>query len=271
MPKKNLSNNILYFSLFTILIIIIIILIVVFVNDSKLRKNHNNILHDIKSIPTQYNSSNNSSNNLQQSVVEKQFYPPVQEYKVEQPKTVQPIIINQPQQVMTQEQVALERIYNPLKYPYRSPDFYKQSWYPNQMLPANVIGCGARNTPCLGGTQIAIPNTMPPIDVSNRNIAPVNISTQGGLGQPQQVGAIYQIFGNENQVYPLFGRKRYRNGNQWDYYTTIGQYGVKLPIITKKRNEELGTNDTVFIQGQKKSAYRVTMYDQDTPEYIPYV
>ena len=95
MPKKNLSNNILYFSLFTILIIIIIILIVVFVNDSKLRKDHNNILHNIKSIPTQYNSLNNSSNNSQQSVVEKQFYPPVQEYTVEQPKTVQPIIINQ--------------------------------------------------------------------------------------------------------------------------------------------------------------------------------
>jgi len=43
-----------------------------------------------------------------------------------------------------------------------------------------------------------------------------------------------------------------------------------MPIITKKRNEELGTNDIVFIQGQRKAGYRVTMYDQDSPEYIPY-
>lgn len=183
---------------------------------------------------------------------------------------IQPFTYTQPVKT-PHEALALERVYNPLKYPYKSPPFYNQSWYPNQMLPAQVIGCGARNTPCMGGTQIPIANPMPPIDISNRNIAPVNISTRGPLGQPQQVGAIYRVMGNENTVYPLFGRKKYPNGDKWEYYTTIGQYGVKMPIITQRKDTELGTNEIVFIQGQRKAPYRVTMYENDTPEYIPYV
>jgi hypothetical protein len=170
-----------------------------------------------------------------------------------------------------QSQLSQERIYNPLQYPNKSPPYYNQDRYPNYALPAQVVGCGGRNTPCLGGSQIPIANPMHQIDISNTNIAPVNISSRGPIGQPQQVGAIYQVMGNENSVYPLYGRKKYPNGNNWEYYTTIGQYGVKMPIITQKRNEELGTNDIIFIQGQRKAPYRVTMYENDTPQYIPYM
>ena len=185
---------------------------------------------------------------------------------------VNPIIINQSQPWRSpQEQNALDRVYNPLRYPYKSRPFYNQQWYPNMMLPAPVIGCGARNTPCMGGTQIPIANPMSPINISDNNIAPVNISTRGPLGQPQQVGAIYKIFGNENQVYPLYGRKKYPNGDHWEYYTTVGGYGVKMPIITPRKNMELGTNDLVFIRGQRRAPYRVTMYENDSPEYIPYI
>ena len=34
---------------------------------------------------------------------------------------------------------------------------------------------------------------------------------------------------------------------------------------------ELGTNDLVFIRGQRRAPYRVTMYENDSPEYIPYI
>ena len=170
-----------------------------------------------------------------------------------------------------QEQNALDRVYNPLRYPYKSRPYYNQGWYPNLMLPPQVVGCGARNTPCMGGTQIPIPNPMSPINISDNNIAPINMSTRGPLGQPQQVGAIYKILGNENQVYPLYGRKKYPNGDKWEYYTTIGQYGVKMPIIRRNTHDELGTNDLVFIQGQRRAPYRVTMYENDSPEYIPYI
>lgn len=166
------------------------------------------------------------------------------------------------------EDQAYERVFNPLMYPYKSPPFYKNS-YNDGRLPPQVVGCGSRRTPCMGGSQMAITNNMPRVTINDSNIAPINISTQGPIGEPQQVGAIYKVFGNENQVYPLFGRRKYPNDNKWEYYTTIGQYGVKMPVITPRKNEELGTNETVFIRGQKMP-YRATMYETDQPQYIPY-
>jgi len=165
---------------------------------------------------------------------------------------------------------ALDRISNPLRYPYRSDYFYDQSWYPNLDLPFQVIGCGSRTQPCLGGTQVPIYNPPVSIDISNNNIAPVNITTRGPLGQPQQVGVLYKIYGNENDTLPLFGRKRYPNDSTYDYYTTVGQFASKVPVITKNRKDELGTNDIVFIKGSS-SPYRVTIYEGDYPQYIPYL
>ena len=163
---------------------------------------------------------------------------------------------------------AYDRVFNPLTYPYKSPPYYKQS-YNDTRLPPQVVGCGSRRSPCMGGSQVAITNSMPTLVLDDSNIAPVNISTQGPIGQPQQVGAIYKILGGENQVYPLFGRRKYPNDNKWEYYTTIGQYGVKMPVVTPRKNDELGTNETVFIKGQQ-NPYRVSMYETDHPQYIPY-
>ena len=227
-----------------------------------------------KRIRSEYNEHVHQNSENDNSIVNTNVNTNVSHFDTYSPNipytNIQPFTYTQPLRT-PREEMALERVYNPLKYPYKSPPFYNQSWYPNQMLPPQVIGCGARNTPCMGGTQIPIANPMRPIDISNRNIAPVNISTRGPLGQPQQVGAIYRVMGNENTVYPLYGRKKYPNGDKWEYYTTIGQYGVKMPVITQRTNTELGTNEIVFIQGQRKAPYRVTMYENDSPEYIPYV
>jgi len=165
---------------------------------------------------------------------------------------------------------SLDRIYNPLKYPYKSDYYYDQSWYPNLQLPFQVIGGGYRNMPTIGGTQVPIYNPPVPININNDNIAPINISTRGPLGQPQQVGIIYKVFGNDNDVLPLFGRKKYPNGSDYEYYTMMGQFGVKVPIIAKNRKDELGTNDIVFVKG-RKDPYTVTIYPTDGAEYIPYI
>lgn len=165
---------------------------------------------------------------------------------------------------------VVNRTYNPLEYPYKSDYFYDQSWYPNLKLPFQVIGGGRRMTPTLGGTQVAILNPPTPIQVDESNIAPVNISTRGPIGRGQQMGVIYKIFGTANDILPLYGRKRYPNDNQYDYWTLMGPYGVKVPVVTKNRNDELGNNDVVFIQNVKEP-YRVTIYEQDLPAYIPYV
>ena len=225
-----------YFLIFIFLIILIILIIYIF------------FCYYIQNNCIQYNITNNLENYQSDN-----NSPPIP-------------VINRESKTLN----SLDRIYNPLRYPYKSDYFYDQSWYPNLELPFQVLGCGSRNKPCLGGTQIPIYNPPTPIDISNRNIAPVYISTRGPLGQPQQVGILYKINGNDNDILPLFGRRKYPNDNIYDYYTLMGQYSVKVPVITKNKKDELGTNDVVFIKGIR-SPYRVTIYKSDFPEYIPYV
>ena len=165
---------------------------------------------------------------------------------------------------------SLDRIYNPLRYPYKSDYYYDQNWYPSLSLPSQVVGCGSRNQPCLGGTQVPIYNPSTPLDVSDANIAPVYISTRGPLGKPQQVGILYKVYGSENDTLPLFGRKKYPNQQNYEYYTLLGSYGAKVPVVTQNKNYELGSNDVVFIKGRSEP-YRVTIYESDFPQYIPYL
>ena len=207
----------------------------------------------------------NKINNLESTVKESKRN--IESYH-NQPVYTQPVptlINNNPK-----NQNSLDRVYNPLRYPYKSDNYYDQSWYPNMNLPSQVIGCGGRSQPCIGGTQVAINNPTVPIDISNTNIAPVNISTRGPMGIPQQVGTLYKINGDENDTLPLFGRKKYPNDNKYEYYTLLGRYGSKVKIITKNRNDELGTNDIVFIQG-RSDPYKCTIYESDFPQYIPYL
>jgi len=165
---------------------------------------------------------------------------------------------------------ALDRVWNPITYPYRSPDFY-QSPLNGSSVPFQVATGGYRRMPTRGSTQTVIDRYRAPIEVNDFNIAPVNISTRGPLGQSQQVGVLYKVYGDENSALPLYGRRKYPNDHKWEYYTQSGQFGVKSTIVTPRRNEELQTNDLVFIQGIPGQGYRVTMYEHDTPQYIPYI
>ena len=78
------------------------------------------------------------------------------------------------------------------------------------------------------------------------------------------------LFSKLNDTLPLFGRRKYPNERTWEYYTLLGNYGSKVPVVTKNKHDELGTNDIVFIKG-RKDAYRATIYESDFPQYIPYL
>ena len=162
-----------------------------------------------------------------------------------------------------------KQILNRLVYDY--PSVYDDPYrYPNVIMPPAVIGCGGRRGACMGGSEIPIPNTIPPVNISEQNIAPVNLTVRGFDEGIQQVGTIQKVFGKDNYVFPLFGRKKYRNDNKWEYFVKFGKYGVILPVFQYKgRCDELGTNDEVHIQGQKDK-YRVTIYDEDIPQYLPF-
>ncbi len=165
---------------------------------------------------------------------------------------------------------SMDRFWNPLRYPYRSDYFYDQNWYPQNNLPFQVIGGGRRMSPTLGGTEVPIANPMIPISVSEAPIAPINITTRGPRGVPQQLGVIYKVQGDNNTYLPLFGMKEYPNSDSYKYYTAFGNNSqVKVPLITKYKNQPLGDNDEVIIRGQSER-YRVTLYESDFPQYIPY-
>lgn len=153
---------------------------------------------------------------------------------------------------------SLDRIYNPLRYPYRNLDTYK--------IPFQVIGCGARSQPCVSDS---IMNYTQPNIISG-GVAPVSISTQGPIGQPQQVGVIYKPTGDKNEIHPLYGRRKWANSNEWEYYTMLTNYGLKLKVHPPHKNYELSTNDQVTIDGYN-DLYTTTIYDVNSPQYIPYV
>ena len=149
--------------------------------------------------------------------------------------------------------------------------FKNQPWYPNMSLPPEVIGCGGRRQGCLGGTQIGIPTTYPPIDISDTNIAPTTIAQPGlnyNYNRLHKVGVIQKVFGNENQVYPLYSRKDPYNRNRYQYFTVLGPLNQMVPVITKSPNNELGTNESVKIQGNT-GIYRTTVYENNYPRYFP--
>jgi len=170
-----------------------------------------------------------------------------------------------------------DAMYNPLGYSNKSQAFYEQGWYPNMAQPPQVIGCGGRRMPCLGGTQETIPVINAPVEISERNIAPVNILSRSvdpdAVGVLRQVGVLYKIFGNLNEIFPLYGVKRYRNSDTWDYSTKVGKQGnfVHVKVLTKRvNNNELQTNDVVMIDGNS-AKFRVTTYDSNYSHYVPHI
>ena len=250
---KKLCFDMNYFIIIIIVIILIIYLLISYYFQTQCMQKNNLIDERFNNIEKNIQQTKEMMDNDQPANIENNIVYPT------------PVINRSPKELN-----ALDRIYNPLRYPYKSDYFYDQSWYPNLELPFQVIGGGYRSIPTLGGTEVPIFNPMQPINISNDNIAPVNITTRGPLGQPQQVGVLYKINGNENNVLPLFGRRKYPNDTKYEYYTILGQYGSKMKVITKNKNDELGTNDVVFIKGQS-SPYRVTIYESDFPQYIPYL
>ena len=260
------SNHFMYGLLF---VIIIIILLLFFQNyQSQLQQcsvQHKETQNQLKK---KINSLEKNLNQVQSQSRQVSSSPRIENYQSDiiLPNVATNNLINKNPQTLN----ALDRIYNPLRYPYKSDYFYDQNWYPNLNLPSQVVGCGGRNTPCLGGTQVPIYNPPNPVNISDNNIAPVYISTRGPLGEPQQVGILYKVYGDENDTLPLFGRRNYPNERTWTYYTMLGNYGAKVPIVTKNKHEELGTNDVVFMKGRKEP-YRATIYESDFPQYIPYL
>jgi hypothetical protein len=165
---------------------------------------------------------------------------------------------------------SLDRIYNPLEYPFQSTPYYNNSWFPSYTQSAGTLECGGRREPCYGGSQTVIDNHYPRRVINNDNIAPINIRTRGPEGEPQQVGTLFNLSPGNKDVLPLFGRPRFPNDNKWEYYTLIGKFGAKVPVKPLRNYQEVGTNDILQLVNYPGN-FQATIYKRDDMQYIPYI
>jgi len=118
-------------------------------------------------------------------------------------------------------------------------------------------------------------NTMP------SQAIPINISTNVGAVDTsyRQVGILTPKNGSsKDSIIPLMGRPIFTNRDKWQYYSTSNQHNnVKLPISRAGKSctneygcDKLFTGDQVYVEGVNET-YKITIYDNDTIKYLPYV
>ena len=106
---------------------------------------------------------------------------------------------------------------------------------------------------------------------------PININTRGFDTSYKQVGVLTRINGKET-ILPLMGRPLYANNSKWQYYTmTDKNNAIMLPISYNGKSctgdygcNDMYNGDTVYVEGYK-DAFKVTMYENESPKYIPYI
>ena len=147
--------------------------------------------------------------------------------------------------------------------PYNGYSLYDVDNYPNIALAPQVIGCGSRRQPCYGGSQQSINNILPPLEISEKNIAPSTIKI-GPIKNEKLIGSLYKIFSNDNIILPLYMKTKNKIYNRYYYFTIIDNKKVK--VFNPNIFQSFGTNDQVKIKGYNEK-YRVTINEDRIPEY----
>lgn len=110
-------------------------------------------------------------------------------------------------------------------------------------------------------------------------VIPINVSTNIGAVDTQyrQLG-IMTATNSKGKIIPLMGRPLFTNRDKWQYYTNSDQNNsMRLPISRNGKSctneygcDKLFTGDTVYVEGINEP-YRVTLYDNDTIKYLPFI
>jgi len=103
----------------------------------------------------------------------------------------------------------------------------------------------------------------------------INIRTRGYDTNYTQIGILTREQGKET-ILPLMGRPLHTNRNKWQYYTMSDKNNsVKLPVSKNGRSatqeygvDEVYNGDNVYVEGYNDS-FKVTVYDNNLPQYIP--
>ena len=106
---------------------------------------------------------------------------------------------------------------------------------------------------------------------------PINVPTQSFNSTYRQVGLLTRIGAKETTL-PLMGRPLIVNRDKWNFYTLSETNAMlKLPISHRGRQcmdvngcNDLYTGDRVKVEGYH-DMFKVTTYDNNTLQYIPYL
>jgi hypothetical protein len=108
---------------------------------------------------------------------------------------------------------------------------------------------------------------------------PINVSTNIGAVDTQyrQLGILTST-NSKGKIIPLMGRPLFTNRDKWQYYTMSDQHNsMKLPISRNGKSctneygcDKLYNGDTVYVEGVNEP-YKITVYDNDTIKYLPFI
>jgi hypothetical protein len=128
-------------------------------------------------------------------------------------------------------------------------------------------------TPPLRDERYFVPGWVPP------DAVPINVSTNVGAVDTnyRQMGILTATH-SKGKIIPLMGRPLFTNRDKWQYYTISDQNNsIKLPVSRNGRSctneygcDGLYNGDTIYVEGLNEP-YKVTMYDNDTIRYLPFL
>lgn len=120
---------------------------------------------------------------------------------------------------------------------------------------------------------------VPTRGIPPAGLVPINVSTNVGAVDTQyrQLGLLTAT-NSKGKVIPLMGRPLFVNRDKWQYYTNSDQQNsMRLPVSRSGKSctneygcDKLFTGDTVYVEGINE-AYKVTLYDNDTIKYLPFI
>ena len=121
-------------------------------------------------------------------------------------------------------------------------------------------------------------NILPNPNINYTSGVPINIQTQPPVDSTyRQVGILSRTNGPE-MVIPLMGRPLITNRNKWNFYAMSDKNNmVKIGVHSRGKNcmgdygcEDLSNGELVTVDGYQGS-FKVTIYENDKPRYIPYI
>ena len=120
----------------------------------------------------------------------------------------------------------------------------------------------------------------PELSLTPPGRVPINVSTNVGAVDTnyRQVGIMTPLNGNNAKILPLMGRPLFVNRDKWQYYTMSDQNNsIKLPVSRNGRSctneygcDKVYNGDTVYVEGYNE-AFKITIYDNDTIRYLPFL